>query len=138
MAHTQKKSRHPGVEPPTLILQGQRPTCWPTLFLVYVDPDWYVPIRTNICLGYSVQKTRTAPVDGSTAEASPRVGIGEQGEARRANNTPNDGPHLDSLSIFGSPFALSFFFVFLSYRLTFSFFFILSTRSRFCLRFFFW
>ena len=34
--------------------------------------------------------------DASTAEAAPgRVGRDEQGEARRANTTPNGGPHLE-------------------------------------------
>ena len=34
--------------------------------------------------------------DASTAEATPsRVGRGEQGAARRANTTPNGGPHLE-------------------------------------------
>ena len=37
--------------------------------------------------------------DASTAEAAPpgRVGRGEQGEARRANSTPNGGPHIELL-----------------------------------------
>ena len=39
--------------------------------------------------------SRQSP-DASTAEASPgRVRRGEQGEARRANSTPNGGPHLE-------------------------------------------
>ena len=34
--------------------------------------------------------------DASTAEAAPgRVGRHEQGEARRANDTPNGGPHFE-------------------------------------------
>ena len=48
---------------------------------------------------YFDQKTKTAPLpgrDASTAKAAPgRVGRGEQREARRANSTPNGGPHLD-------------------------------------------
>ena len=45
------------------------------------------------------QKLHPSPGDdASTAEAAPgRDGRGEQGEARRANSTPNCGPHLELL-----------------------------------------
>ena len=132
-----KRNRHPEFEPPTLISLGQKPNCWPTLFLVYVDPDRYVPIRTTRRLGYFDQKTKTAPIDASTAEAAPRDGKGEQGKARRANSTPNGGLHLDSLSSFGSTFTSSYFFVFLSFcSFNFHFYFLfywLSIRSSFSL-----
>ena len=45
------------------------------------------------------KKRKQHPPQGdhaSTAEAAPgRVGRDEQGEARRANTTPNGGPHLE-------------------------------------------
>ena len=51
----------------------------------------YVPIDAWDIL----QKTKTAPAAGTTAEAAPgRVGRDERGEARRANSTPNGGPYL--------------------------------------------
>ena len=45
------------------------------------------------------QKQKPLPGDdASTAEAAPgRVERDEQGEARRANTTPNGGPHLELL-----------------------------------------
>ena len=47
----------------------------------------------------SIKKRKQYPPpgdDASTAEASPgKVGRDEQGEARRANATPNGGPHLE-------------------------------------------
>ena len=81
--------------------RGQRdskhPTCYCTQFLVYIDRYWYVSVRTNRRLEKIYQKTKTPQgADGSMAEAAPsRVRRDEQGEARRANTTPNGGPHLE-------------------------------------------
>ena len=53
-------------------------------------------MRTNRRTGYFDKKTKTPGDDASTAETAPsRVGRDEQGEARRANTTPNGGPHLE-------------------------------------------
>ena len=60
-------------------------------------------MHTNVNLGansYFDKNTKATPVAGrrreSTAEAAPdRVGKGEQGEARRANRTPDGGPPLE-------------------------------------------
>ena len=42
---------------------------------------------------------RSQGEDASTAEVAPgRVGKGEHAEARRANTTPNGGPHLELLN----------------------------------------
>ena len=70
------------------------------LFLVYIDRDWYVvPIRTNRRLDILTKIRKQNPLPGddpSTAEVAPgRVERDEQGEARRANATPNGGPHLE-------------------------------------------
>ena len=50
-------------------------------------------------LGRFVQKPKQNPLpenDASTSEAARRrVGRNERGEARRANTTPNGGPHLE-------------------------------------------
>ena len=71
------------------------------MFLVYIDRDWYVPIRTNISLDILTKQRKQNPLpgyDASTAEAAPgRVKRGELGEARRTNTTPNGGPHLKLL-----------------------------------------
>ena len=96
MAH-QKKNHNPKFEPLTLKFHGQRPTCYPTMFLV--DRDWYVPVRTNIRLDILTKKQEQNPLpgdDASTVEAAPsRVERNEQGEARRANTIPNGGPRFE-------------------------------------------
>ena len=75
----------------TLKFHGQRPACYPTMFLVCVDRDWYVPIRTNRWLDILTKKRKQNQLPGddvSTAEAVPgRLERGEQGEARRVNTT---------------------------------------------------
>jgi len=97
--HTQKK--HPGFGPWTPRSEGHHPTCYHTVFLVYIDPEGYVSIRTNICLGKNDQKRKHRPPPGddtstATAEAAPgRVGRDEQGEARRANTALNGGFQLE-------------------------------------------
>ena len=94
-----KKKRHPRFEPLTLRLHGQRPACYPTMFLVYIDRGWYVVIRRNRRLGVLTKKRQQNPLpgdDASTAETTPgRVKRDEQSEARRANATPNGGPRLE-------------------------------------------
>ena len=68
-------------------------------FLVYVDRGWCVPIRRSRRLAYLDQETKTVPLPGRRREHGRdypgRVGRDEQGEARRANTTPNEGPHLE-------------------------------------------
>ena len=95
--HTQK-GRHPRFEPVTLRVHGQRPTIDPAMFLVYIDRDWYVPIRTNGRLDTLTKTRKHNPLpgdDASTAEGAPdRVETHEQGEWRQANTTPNGEPHL--------------------------------------------
>ena len=99
MAHYKK--RHPSFEPLTLRFHGQRPTCYSTtsMFFLYIDRDWYVPVRTNRRLDILTKKRKQNPLpgdDASTAEAAlSGVERDEQGEARRANTTPNGGPHLE-------------------------------------------
>ena len=94
-----KQERHPRFEPLTLTYHGQRPTCYPTMFLVCIDRDWYVPISTNRCLDILTETQKQNPLtvdDASTAEAAPkRVERDGQGETRRANTTPNGRPHLE-------------------------------------------
>ena len=63
-----KKGHHPRFEAWTLRSQGQQSTCYPNLFTVYIDRDWYVSIRTNRRLSYFDQKTKTAPVAGRRRE----------------------------------------------------------------------
>ena len=63
-----KKKHHPGFEPRTPRSEGQQPTCYPTLFLAYIDRDWYISIRTNRRLGKIDQKTKTAPAAGRRRE----------------------------------------------------------------------
>ena len=98
MAH-KKIYRHPRFEPLTLRIHGQRPSCYPSMFLVYIDRDWYVPICTNRRLDILRKERKQNPLPrdyASTAEAARgRVERDEQGEARRANTTPNGGPHLE-------------------------------------------
>ena len=78
MAH-KKKKRHAGFETSTLSAQAQRPTCQPTLCLLYVDPDWYVLIHTNRRLGSANILTKKGKQhlwpgdDASTAEAAPDI-----------------------------------------------------------------
>ena len=83
----------------TLKFHGQRPACYPTMFLVCIDRDWYVPISTNRCLDILTETQKQNPLtvdDASTAEAAPkRVERDGQGETRRANTTPNGRPHLE-------------------------------------------
>ena len=59
----------------------------------------YLRIHTRDPNSYFDKKKKQHPSpgdDASTAEAAPgRVGRGEQGEARRADSTPNVGPHLE-------------------------------------------
>ena len=57
----------------------------------------YVLIDAIICFDKKKQKHRPPPGDdASTAEAANgRVGINEQGIARRANTTTNGGPHFE-------------------------------------------
>ena len=80
MVHTHKK-RHPRFEPRTQKLQGQRPTCYSTLFLVCMSKKWYVAMRTNRQFDNLTKKQKEHPpqgVDTSTAEADPgRVGRDE-------------------------------------------------------------
>ena len=75
MAPTKKKkTRYPRFEPPTLSQQGQRPTCFPALFLVYIDRDRYVAIRTNRRLENLTKRRKQNPLlgnDASTAAAAP-------------------------------------------------------------------
>ena len=96
MAHKKKSPSEIRTNPE---LEGQAPTCYPTLVLVYIDRDWYISIRTNRRLRYLDQKQKQHPLpgeDASTAEAaSGRVGTGGQGEARRTNAPRNGGPHLE-------------------------------------------
>ena len=67
----------------------------PTRDLVFL----VIFIRTNIHLGYfdQTRKQQRSPGDyASTDETAPgRVGKYRQGEARRANTTPNGAPHLE-------------------------------------------
>ena len=102
MAHKQKYSRHPGFEPLTVSSQGQRPTRWPTLFHVYLDPDWYVPIPKYVRIGlWDIwTKNENSTRRWKTTRAPPgRVRRGEQSEARRAISTQNGGPHLELLQV---------------------------------------
>ena len=99
LAHKKKKKRHPIFEPLTFRLHGQRPTCYPSMFVVYIDRDWYLPIRTNRRLDNLTKKTKTDTTRcRETTRARPRPPPGrverdEQGEARRAPH--NGGPHLE-------------------------------------------
>ena len=67
---------------------------------MYVDTEigMYLYVRRD-AWGMLAKKQKQHPPPGddtSTAEAAPgRVGKDEQGEARRANTTPNDGPNLE-------------------------------------------
>ena len=91
--HTQKK-RHPRFEPLILTWHGQRPTCYPTMFLVYIYRGRYLHARIDA--GIFWQKKQKQEDYASTADVAPgRVERDEQGEARRANTTPNGGPHLE-------------------------------------------
>ena len=67
------------------------------MFLLYMGGDWYVPVRTNRRFDGSAKKRKQNPLpgdDASTAEAAVgRVERDEHGETRRANTTPNGGPH---------------------------------------------
>ena len=62
---------------------------------VYYTYEYRLEIGTVILT--KNRKQHASQGDGaSTAEAAPgRVGRGEQGKARRANSTPNGGPHLE-------------------------------------------
>ena len=64
-----------------------------------IDMYLYVRITLRIDTAILTRTRKKYPVpgdDASTADAAAgRVGTGEQGEARRANSTPNGGPHLE-------------------------------------------
>ena len=100
MTHT-KKTRHPRFEPRTPMSQTQRPTCYPSLFLAYNRPRLvciYTYIEIDVWEKLTKKRKQHLPLrdDASTAEAAPgRVGRDDQGEAHRANTTPNGGPHLE-------------------------------------------
>ena len=73
---------------------------WITRSLTRNISDWYLPIRTNRHVGNFDEKTRTQHPsqgdDASTGGVAPgRFGRDEHGKARRANTTPNGGPHLE-------------------------------------------
>ena len=60
--------------------------------------DIYLCVRINTWGVLTKQRTQRASQenDASMAEAAPgRAGTDEHGEARRANTTPNGGPHLE-------------------------------------------
>ena len=69
------------------------------MFLVFIESDWYGRMRTNRRLNILTKNRKQNPLpggDASTAEAVPcRVEGDERGEARRANTTPNGGPHIE-------------------------------------------
>ena len=58
--------------------------------------DFVVELFVSICTKKNRKEHPPQGDDASTAEADPgRVGRDEQGEAHRANSTPNGGPHLE-------------------------------------------
>ena len=101
MAPTKKKVKleHKKKQSAIQDLHGQRLTCHLTMFLVYIDRDWYTPTRTNRRLDILTKKRKQNPLpgdDASTAQAVPgRFVRNEQRKARQANTTPNGGPHLE-------------------------------------------
>ena len=68
------------------------------LCFLYTGRDWSIYVRID-ALDSLTKKRKQNPLpgdDASTNEAAPgRVGRDLQGEARRANATPNGGPHLE-------------------------------------------
>ena len=94
---THTRRHHPRLEPLTLRFHGQRSTCYPTMFCRQTVIGMYLCVRIDAWIFW--QETKTKPVAGRRREhgrAAPgRVERDEQGEARRANSTPNGGPHLE-------------------------------------------
>ena len=88
---THKKERHPTFEPLTLRYHGQRPTCYPTMILICIHRDWYLPTSTNgrfdICRK-NVNRTRCR----GTTRARPRPPPAESGvtsKVRHVEQTPH-------------------------------------------------
>ena len=70
----------------------QQPTRYPTMFLVYIDRDWYQGIRTKRRLIKNEVKTKTGPAYWETTLARPRPPPAESGETskvRLVEETPN-------------------------------------------------
>ena len=100
-----KKSHHPRFEPPTLSYYSRdRDLPATPLYFLYALTDIGMYLHVLIdAWDILTKKRKQHPSAGdnvSTAEAAPgRVGKDEQGEARRANSTPNGGLHLELIRL---------------------------------------
>ena len=90
-APKKKNVSTPRNEPATSYSHGVQATSQPLVVL----HDFVVELFVSICTKKNRKEHPPQGDDASTAEADPgRVGRDEQGEAHRANTTPNGAPHL--------------------------------------------
>ena len=97
--YKKKKGKHAGIWTLDFVFWGNAIYFSTIRFLARNASDWYLSIRTNHMWEILTKKRKQHPSQGddeSTAGVAPgRVGRDEHGEARRANRTPNGGPHLE-------------------------------------------
>ena len=92
-----QKRKHSGHRTLDFLLWGSASYLLTTRFLAWNISEYHLSIRTNEHIGYFGPKTKTAPPVGRRGKhgrGRPRK-RDEQGEAHRAEPTPNGGPHLE-------------------------------------------